>query len=503
VINWRYVAGSVVWISALAATLACLSRADWWHAMQHCERQPVPARLSGLAHAAAWVLRAEPWLVLVSCPCLIFPNRWTPLALPLLALPWLVRGLRGDVAGRRTPMDGAILLLLLMLPASLAVSMDLQRSLVKLYGIFLGVAVFYAVVNHVRRPAQAWWVGVSLALTGLPMSVLALLGTAWPAGKLVWMNIVYRHLPGFVFHLTGLVRGKFNANEVGAVLCLLVPLTASLLWLGFPTGNASANLEVAPSSTEDVLPGASQRIVRALLTLTLLVMLITLFLTLSRSALLGVGVALFCLLLFRPRWLIAVLLLASLALIGAWYRLGSGYLLGLLAATGAERNVTIRFEIWQRALEMVRDHPWTGVGLNTFSLVANARYRLFSASPEEVLQLTHAHNAFLQVAVDLGIPGLVAYVALLLDLVLAGWIVWRRWPTESLASRPAGRLAARKMGPLQALSAGVLCSVLAYHVFGLTDCITLGAKPGVLLWAALGLEAALANLAVAAQMDSA
>jgi len=99
---------------------------------------------------------------------------------------------------------------------------------------------------------------------------------------------------------------------------------------------------------------------------------------------------------------------------------------------------------------------------------------LLSIIPAGV-QVTHAHNELLQVAVDLGIPGLVGYVALLTTFALTAWQAYHalddRW--------------------LQALIMGLACGMLAHQVFGLTDAFLLGTKPGVVMWVFMGLIAAL------------
>jgi putative inorganic carbon (HCO3(-)) transporter len=113
-----------------------------------------------------------------------------------------------------------------------------------------------------------------------------------------------------------------------------------------------------------------------------------------------------------------------------------------------------------------------------YSLTANNLYPLFTIPPDKVLRLTHAHNVFLQVAVDVGIPGLVAYLGILISFGAA----WRRSHFQL------------RHGPMRAISAGLLSSMVAYHIYGLFDCLTLGAKPGAVLWAMWGLAAALVNL---------
>ena len=79
-----------------------------------------------------------------------------------------------------------------------------------------------------------------------------------------------------------------------------------------------------------------------------------------------------------------------------------------------------RVEIWNRAQYAIADFPFTGTGLGTFREVVWLLYPLFTIPPGK--DIAHAHNIFLQTALDLGLLGLVAYLALLL---VAGTVCWR------------------------------------------------------------------------------
>ena len=81
----------------------------------------------------------------------------------------------------------------------------------------------------------------------------------------------------------------------------------------------------------------------------------------------------------------------------------------------------------------------------------------------------HAHNIFLQTALDLGLPGMLAYVAIWAVTAVLLVQTWRRTPD---------RLA-------RALVAGIGAGLVACLVFGITDAIALGAKPSVFFWATL------------------
>jgi len=131
-----------------------------------------------------------------------------------------------------------------------------------------------------------------------------------------------------------------------------------------------------------------------------------------------------------------------------------------------------RMEIWNRALYAIQDFAFTGCGLGTFRRVVWVLYPPLLISPN--FDFGHAHNVFLQVALDLGLPGLVAYLGL---TATALWIGWQIARSANCSHRWLGL--------------GIVGALVAFHVYGLTDAIALGARPGLAFWILLALVAAL------------
>ena len=71
----------------------------------------------------------------------------------------------------------------------------------------------------------------------------------------------------------------------------------------------------------------------------------------------------------------------------------------------ANYAVLERLAHWQTAGEMIRYHPWTGVGFSNYE-PAYPQYALMNWP----IPLGHAHNYYLNVGAELGIPGLLAYL---------------------------------------------------------------------------------------------
>jgi putative inorganic carbon (HCO3(-)) transporter len=413
----------------------------------------------------------------------ILPRAAVVAGLLLISLLWLVRWVARGYVTARTPLDVPILGLVAMLPISLYASVNLQLSLPKLTGIILGVATFYSIVNTVRTRKDIWLITGLLLLSGVGISLLSLVGTDW-AAKFPVLTPIYGRLPRLISGVPRSLSGGFHPNEVGGTLILFIPLTLSLL-LATVRVPAGSRWQMADSRWSAISYQPSANRVRSRwsinvgLSLILLITVFTLVLTQSRSAFFGLGVALVALGAIKNRWLRLTFILAVVvSVIVLWYfgveRVGH-LLLDVGKETVAVGTLTFagRMEVWQRAIYMMQDFPYTGIGLNTFDLVANVLYPFFLVGPEA--RVIHAHNNFLQVAVDLGIPGLVAYVSLLTVFTIIAWRVYRHCADPKL----------------QALAVGLFCGLLAHQVYGLTDTITLGAKPGIVLWAFLGVVMAL------------
>jgi O-antigen ligase len=82
----------------------------------------------------------------------------------------------------------------------------------------------------------------------------------------------------------------------------------------------------------------------------------------------------------------------------------------------------------------------------------------------------------LQVAYDLGLPGLVAYGALLIAALRQACQIWRH-----------------QKGLALAIAIGTTAGLTGYHLYGIMDTLSTGSKPGLLYWFLLALVAAAAQ----------
>ena len=394
----------------------------------------------------------------------------TPARFPLLLLIpflWLVRRLATGHFVPPTPLNLSLVLLLLMVLVSLYATFDLAFSLPKIAGVLYGLAVYFAVVALAGRSSRhLWWVVSGFIGLGLVVAAAGVV-TAQRTTKLPWVTSITSALPASL--------SVVNPNEVAGVL----------LWIG------PLALVVAGAALFTRLPlASSRRLLRTLLILAavlaaLLINGVILF-TQSRSAILGLLLALvfivFVVASRDRRHLYALVLLTVFAVAGG-LRLANDIpvlpqFTGLDGAQSALSDTSLagRWQIWTRAVYGIQDFAFTGMGLGTFRQMVHILYPLYLVGPGP--DIGHAHNHLLQTGLDLGVPGLIAYLAIWLGLGNMLWLLWQR----------------TKLFWFRTLALGLGASLLAYFAYGMIDAVALGARPGFLFWILLGLVSGLYRL---------
>jgi O-antigen ligase len=133
-----------------------------------------------------------------------------------------------------------------------------------------------------------------------------------------------------------------------------------------------------------------------------------------------------------------------------------------------------RVQLWQAAVELIRESPVLGIGLDNFLY----RYPAVVA-PETLFEpnLSHPHNLILQFWLQLGLPGLAAL----------GWLIWRFLPLAWSSARDS-------TGPpiQRALAVGALGSMTDFVAHGLVDNSYFLPDMAVVFWLTLAVGASVA-----------
>lgn len=411
------------------------------------------------------------WLILLAFlpVVMVIKLPFTPLLL-LIPLLW---GARWWAIGRltsATPLNGALWLLLILTWLNFAfVTYDRALSVGKVALITHNVALFWAVVSAVASSRRRFWRMMALFfLLNWLVVGLGFIGTNW--------SVKFPLIGPFLAQIPTLLPASidlFNPNQIAGTLLWCAPLALTL----------SGVLFWCSADLQRVLRSGLIRFLQVVTLLTAGLTCALLLLTQSRGGVLGLALGcagLVWLASGRAKpWLLGLAVLTGILTAGlvSWFGLEIlqpitqplGLTINAASAGDSLNTLNGRLEIWSRAVYVMQDFPFTGLGLNIFRSAVHLLYPLFTIHPS--VDLAHAHNQFLDVGVALGLPGLLAYL-----MVWVGWAVmlgqmWR------VAYRPL----------YKGLTAGFFAVYLAALGYGLFDTVALGSKPGFLFWLMLAL----------------
>lgn len=410
----------------------------------------MPQQIRTLATQLASI---EIWPVGLCVAASIISTRFVPLALGVAALFWLIRWLAYGTPTVRTPADAPVALLVLMLPVTLWITPLPEVTHPQVYRLLLGIALFYALINWSTTAARLRLLFSGFVLAGLALALGATITidwVAWSQARAISDSRVPFIPLSLYEHFPLLVSDTVNPNVMAGNLNLLLPFGLSILlfcWQG-----------------ADWL----HRLLALLAVATIATMLL---LTQSRGGLMTCIVVLVSItsLRWRRAWLVP---LATGAVVVLVSQVATGLNVAGALLQRSTTMLTARIEIWSRALAMIGDFPLTGIGMGTFLPLANQSYPF--VTPIYAYSAHHAHNLFLQVAVDLGIPGLGAWLAILGIVVACAWRIYQRGKTLQDSW-------------ITTLGAGFFCSQVALIVNGMVDAVTWGmVRPAPLVWALWG-----------------
>lgn len=365
----------------------------------------------------------------------------------------------------KTPFHIPLILFSLMVGVGILVTADPDLTLPKATGLLLGLTSWYFLLSITNSFRRLHYSLLLFILVALSFTLIGALSTNW-IFKVPLLDGVIQSLPKGRLILPDSPDTGVQANQLAGTIIIYWPLLLALLF-------------IVPSMPK------KRRII-----LATLAALVTIFLLLSqsRSGWVGaLGAGLFLLSwwgwLYLPgqqrrlvSWGWAGLLVA--AVVGYWL-IGPEHLEQIWGdpvektVIGKFSSLGFRLEAWQWSVESIKDFPLTGTGLGAFRRVVK---RLFPINISPTYDISHAHNIFLQVALDIGLPGLVAYLALLLVAVQMGWQVAQQDKT------------------LRPFAIGLVTGLVGLHIYGLADALALGSKTGLLFWLSLGILSAMKNV---------
>ncbi len=407
-------------------------------------------------------------------PFLLFPTvkiEITLLAFGLLILLWILPFLIPQwKRPPATPIDLILLFFVIMLFVGILVTADPDLTLPKTAVLILGLTLWHFLNRFITLHESVYLVTAVYILAAFSFIFLGILNAQW-LFKIPILSNILTLLPTGLIALPESNLGV-HANQLAGTTLYLFPL-----FLGIIFGLLSGR----PSRKALLFWGT-------LFALSGFIIL----LTQSRTGWIATAGTLFLLTLCwalllpkthkRHRWVwgsVGLMLtagVAGLAFIGPQRIRDIWQNPSQQTAIGNVGSIAFRQEVWRWAITTVQDFPFTGTGLGTFRRVVR---RLYPLNFRPDYDISHAHNLFLQTALDIGLPGLITYLALILVTVFLLWHI------------------AQQDQQLRPFALGFLGVIIAQHLFGLTDALALGSKTTVLFWIMLAIITAMHRLSLA------
>ncbi len=422
------------------------------------------------------------WLILlIFAPffMMIQPEQsWLLLLIPLL---WIVAKFTKKQPIPQSPLNLVLVIILFQVLISLYATYDIAVSLQKITGVIWGIAVFFALLRLSKNRKGIILTVLVFIAGSTGIVILGFLGIEWPTNKIIIFNQIFERFPSILDVIPNLQDG-FHPNEVGGALTWVIPFwVATIGWM-----------MLRSRKIKKVIKSPVLLLFFLINLILLLLSSIVLIFSQSRSAYIGIAVGLVLMLFIalpkKARYFYSgLLILGGIVLM---YLILNGQFMflvnqifpdsGTASMAFSTNTLSGRIEIWARAIYAVQDFAFTGMGMNTFRTIVNVLYPLQTISADvPIKDIGHAHNLFLQTALDLGIPGLIAFIGM---YIISFWMLSVNLKRLKIKSKPTNfnRLFTKEM--YYVICLGLLGGQIAHITYGLTDAIAFGAKPGILFW---------------------
>lgn len=268
---------------------------------------------------------------------------------------------------------------------------------------------------------------------------------------------------------------SFNVNEIAGALAWIIPVMAGFALMASHPIEKGLSIENKPFWVG----------VRVIAALIFLIAFLALFFGQSRFAIAGVLLSLMVLVyagLKSTLWRFI-----AMGLIGFVILFQAGIFLNIFepaniadetATAGLserdERSVDTRLSIWHRSVMMMLDYPDAGVGMYMFrTAVSYEPYQIPYYVDNGKPSPPHAHNEWLNIGAEMGIPGFLIYIAMQLTVL---WMLWRGWSNGNQVVRT--------------VAMATFAGLLAHSAYGFGDAVALQDRFQFVLWWLVGLAGA-------------
>jgi len=316
----------------------------------------------------------------------------------------------------------------------------LNNKIIFLFLIFIGIGLLSTLVAADMRLALGAWKGWMLdpflfLLTTLfhydffsnQVNKQALIYATMVTVGLVAIWGLVEYIGKFGMQLPGFLNAMFTSANYVALL--IIPLWFLFVGLWLEDLNKNNGFRQAKRPIVALAKAGGWIIFH-------LIVLVTILLTKSYAGLLALGVGSLYILIVLPKTFkykkIFIILAAIFAIILVCLIVTSNKFSNLininniteiydtevnLPQVGSYNSLQTRQQIWTVTVELIKAHPWLGIGFGNFEPeYYNKAFALYH--PPLEWEVPRAHNLFLHTWVELGIFGLIIFVILLIQILI-------------------------------------------------------------------------------------
>lgn len=388
-------------------------------------------------------------------PFYLFPNdRWLWI-LPIFPILCAGRWLLDSKWLKNSPISGTIGLLIVWVLWGAIKHINIVLSTAKIAGLSYGILLFIVILAFAKSEKRIRLIAIMFLLGGM---IVAVIGTLSRIDGLsisqIDQNRIVNMIPKVIIKFDRAETG-INPNPLGGTLLLFIPIGIMVFGFLSKKGNETAKKCHRYLFLSGMAVGLGTEI-------------FALIYSRSSGAWLAFG---FILLLMGEKRRLFKACLGLAVIFSCFLFLKSPEIKKNIFIKNARESfgtsALSRLPIWNNGLDAVRDHPVFGLGLDHLRKTEPFSYKIEKVNYE----YAHAHNQFIHIAAEAGIPALIAYLAILIG-------VW--WMAVEVARS--------KMPEWMILSMrGLGWGQIGFAIFGIADAIPLGSKPGLFFWLSIAL----------------
>lgn len=353
----------------------------------------------------------------------------------------------------RSPILIPVILLGLLSVLTYFITTSTEETITQLSRLWAGILVCLVYASWATRKQRQILLILGFVAIGLLLSLLLPFIVDWTLAK---SNVIPAAISQRLAALT-VTSNTVHPNILASLLILFLPIPLAYLLILFKCFNRKMGYLL-------------------LLALGIAgVMAVALLLSKSRAGLLAAGLSFIFLLWFCHYQRIAKVLTLGVVIVGAVL-----VFISVQSADQTTPNVlnygsfTFRIRVWEIAVMILRDFPFTGVGMGTFNDTAARLYPAFSGMTTN----PSAHNILLQIGADLGLIAVIVMTAVYLLILYMGRQSIQHFAEQGDAIS-------------WAMSAGLTTGIIAILLHGITDITVWGTRGTFAPWMVMGLISAI------------